>query len=592
MKTPKNGVIVAVGVVLVIAGFAAGYFGQHIARLASQDASVNVPAVELPSVIIPDTNQPEVPVDQGIAVGEPNPSGVPPVTPPVVTPQPEVVATPTQSILGIDQLNNSNLVDWQSPAQSFSKKIKASYGDLDTVWFKVGTFKSGSAKYAGDQLYIVTVPCDGPCFSDSFMYTIIRKDDSYVKISKLSDDYLQLEDLKSLGQAFIDDDFDLPELHFPINVTAKPGVVLNHQPYIREFLNPLKFVPAFVHKTLGQAYFEGTNLDASTRARNGIYFKAADGTLRVYGLTPSISDDKSVPQVTWNDGSLNQDSYASADVGGCGAINLISVVDESVVSQSKDLVLAGKSTSGDVYEFRDVNSEYLKNVYENEYAVYGDQVKVSFEVFVNSHPIFFWRDPFGRLIKFKNNKYVPMVECGKPVIYLYPEKTTAVNVQLEPQGGFTYTEPVYPNGGWNVTAEPNGRLTDSISNAIYPYLFWEGRGGLYSEPTKGFVIKKSEVHSFLTEKLAKQGLNAKEIADFQEFWEPRMQAAPYYFVSFYGNQVMDQLAPLNITPKPDSIIRVLMDFKPLDKPIDVEGYEIKTPERNGFTVVEWGGVIR
>ncbi len=55
---------------------------------------------------------------------------------------------------------------------------------------------------------------------------------------------------------------------------------------------------------------------------------------------------------------------------------------------------------------------------------------------------------------------------------------------------------------------------------------------------------------------------------------------------------MDELAPLTITPKPDTIIRLLMDFKPLQKPISVEGYNIKTPERKGFTVVEWGGVLR
>jgi hypothetical protein len=35
-----------------------------------------------------------------------------------------------------------------------------------------------------------------------------------------------------------------------------------------------------------------------------------------------------------------------------------------------------------------------------------------------------------------------------------------------------------------------------------------------------------------------------------------------------------------------------MDFKPLDKPIAVKGYTIKTPKRQGFTVVEWGGVLR
>jgi hypothetical protein len=71
-----------------------------------------------------------------------------------------------------------------------------------------------------------------------------------------------------------------------------------------------------------------------------------------------------------------------------------------------------------------------------------------------------------------------------------------------------------------------------------------------------------------------------------------MTGAPYFFVTFLGNKEMDAIAPLTIIPKPDSVIRILMDFSPLQKPIFVEGYEIKTPNRNGFTVVEWGGVLR
>jgi len=105
-------------------------------------------------------------------------------------------------------------------------------------------------------------------------------------------------------------------------------------------------------------------------------------------------------------------------------------------------------------------------------------------------------------------------------------------------------------------------------------------------------VAQKEVHNFLIEKLAKLGLNAKETADFIEFWEPKMQGSPYYLIGFYGNAVMNQLAPFSISPKPEALIRILMDFQPLAKPIKVQGYEIRTPERKGFTVVEWGGVLR
>jgi hypothetical protein len=47
-----------------------------------------------------------------------------------------------------------------------------------------------------------------------------------------------------------------------------------------------------------------------------------------------------------------------------------------------------------------------------------------------------------------------------------------------------------------------------------------------------------------------------------------------------------------ITPKPDSIIRVFMDYKWLDTEAKVEELEITTPKRTWFRVVEWGWAKR
>ena len=46
---------------------------------------------------------------------------------------------------------------------------------------------------------------------------------------------------------------------------------------------------------------------------------------------------------------------------------------------------------------------------------------------------------------------------------------------------------------------------------------------------------------------------------------------------------------LDVNPKPDSIIRVMMSYKGLDKPINVREQKLKAADRTGFTVVEWGG---
>jgi hypothetical protein len=47
--------------------------------------------------------------------------------------------------------------------------------------------------------------------------------------------------------------------------------------------------------------------------------------------------------------------------------------------------------------------------------------------------------------------------------------------------------------------------------------------------------------------------------------------------------------PLSIVPKPDNLIRVVMDFKGLSKDIEVKEQKLVSPSRDGYTVVEWGG---
>jgi hypothetical protein len=107
-------------------------------------------------------------------------------------------------------------------------------------------------------------------------------------------------------------------------------------------------------------------------------------------------------------------------------------------------------------------------------------------------------------------------------------------------------------------------------------------------------VAATGLDGFFNAKLAKLGLIEKEIADFKEFWIPKMQESqkPYYFVTFLSKHYIDQLAPLSINPKPDTVIRVLMDYRGLDEFQSVPELRIKTPERKGFTAVEWGGMIK
>ena len=48
-------------------------------------------------------------------------------------------------------------------------------------------------------------------------------------------------------------------------------------------------------------------------------------------------------------------------------------------------------------------------------------------------------------------------------------------------------------------------------------------------------------------------------------------------------------APLTVTPRPDSVLRVSMAYRPLAAPIVVPPQELTPFVRRGFTLVEWGG---
>lgn len=68
-----------------------------------------------------------------------------------------------------------------------------------------------------------------------------------------------------------------------------------------------------------------------------------------------------------------------------------------------------------------------------------------------------------------------------------------------------------------------------------------------------------------------------------------MQTFPYYRMSFLMNDILDQSAPITISPKPDSMQRIFMDFTGLNAPIIVPEQHLIPFVRTGFSVIEWGG---
>jgi len=241
-----------------------------------------------------------------------------------------------------------------------------------------------------------------------------------------------------------------------------------------------------------------------------------------------------------------------------------------------------------VYAITDKTNGIVKIAYDLYGPRQEGETKKTIEQFVADNGIVVWTDDYGALVVFQSDTYGPAAECGKPVVYLYPTKTTTVSVSLGAR--VTKSDPIY-HGGWQVVAEPNGTL--HVGGKTYNSLFWEGLGyGMYPSITTGTVVKRDQAESTIEQNLHQMGLNAKETADFMAFWAPKLPSSAYVRLTWLQNAAMDRLAPLTVTPRPDSTIRVFLDFAGMDHAVAMPTQALKSYPRSGFTVVEWGGLLR
>lgn len=177
----------------------------------------------------------------------------------------------------------------------------------------------------------------------------------------------------------------------------------------------------------------------------------------------------------------------------------------------------------------------------------------------------------------------------KPIIYLYPEETLDVEVKLGNPKYLSCTYPKYENG-WKVIANPGGNLIDKNTGRNLYALYWEGENiEKQIDMSEGFCVKGEDTAKFLEEKLEILGLTEREVEEFIIYWLPKMENNKYNYIRFETLEEQNTSMPLEVTPKPDSIIRVMMDWKVLDEKIEIKEQELITSERKGFTVVEWGG---
>ena len=177
----------------------------------------------------------------------------------------------------------------------------------------------------------------------------------------------------------------------------------------------------------------------------------------------------------------------------------------------------------------------------------------------------------------------------KPIIYLYPGEETEITVELPKDDRLLVSYPKYEES-WKVSAKENGNLVDLETGRNLYSLYYESENVVeFKVEKEGFVVKGEDTAKFLEEKLEILGLNEREAEEFIIYWLPRLEENKYNYIRFASKEEIEKNMPLEINPKPDTTIRILMTYKGLDKKIEVEEQKLETPERKGFVAVEWGG---
>lgn len=178
---------------------------------------------------------------------------------------------------------------------------------------------------------------------------------------------------------------------------------------------------------------------------------------------------------------------------------------------------------------------------------------------------------------------------AKPVLYLYPEKETNVEVSFAKPELLTTTYPKF-NNAWNVLVKPNGDMYDKNGKYYYA-LYWEETAMKNCDFTEGFYVEKDDAISFLEEKLNIIGLNDKERNEFIMYWLPILEKNNKSLVYFELTNEKQKTNELIIKPAPDSLLRVTMHVKKVNDKMEIKEQKLETFNRTGFVAVEWGGVI-
>lgn len=190
---------------------------------------------------------------------------------------------------------------------------------------------------------------------------------------------------------------------------------------------------------------------------------------------------------------------------------------------------------------------------------------------------------------YKDISVVNEIQWDKPNIYIYPVEEIDLDVTfLFPNGGSIVESIPEYNNGWHIHVKPGG-----IINNLYEYLFYESTTPDLCQYHSGWVIAMEKLEKFFRNTMVQSGFNQKETADFIEYWIPRLNTYPYYAIYPQYQTEINNMVQLQFSKQPDSMLRVMYAVRGLENGnVTIGTPEIPVFERKGFSVVEWGVILK
>ncbi|MEK7530096.1 MAG: hypothetical protein AAB570_04185, partial [Patescibacteria group bacterium] len=449
--------VVALGVILIFAAFIAGIF-------FAKNRTVAI----VPDDIVADRNVPVV--DDAADDDESDEDVLSPVSDRdikvVWKPVSEQGRFPIRSDIG--ELIYNDLVDLvrSAGAEAFSLKLgTVSGGAYDGYEL---TMQYASLEELGTShffLYVLEAPSDSKPDVLLGRYASVAVSFGFPTTARQSLENVfgnRVDDWQSShGSIVIDENVVIPELEHDDRVVDTQGRAFRFSGlYLRTDFPDVFPVGSYADRT---TLADGTTLYLYAPDRNApgfsgphvginqFFFVREDGRMAWYDLevpfmdyeAAAVNDRTSlgigVPRILWEGSNVNTTSYYKGDVGGCGLTTLTYVIDPDLIEEF-DLVYVGDTLNAQGRTDASSIKVYVPATLENKHfpssfydASQGRSVPIT-EV-QGGYPHAFFQDSFGRWVELMNANIVGGAECGKPVIYLYPERDMDVTVRVEPQGG-------------------------------------------------------------------------------------------------------------------------------------------------------------